>query len=66
MNWDIIEGNWGQWKGKVMQEWGKLTDDELTRAKGDREELKGLLQQKYGLAKDEAETKIDEFLAKAS
>lgn len=66
MNWDIVKGNWNEWKGKAQQEWGKLTDDDLARADGDREELKGLLQQKYGMAKDEAETKIDQWMKQAS
>ena len=66
MNWDIVQGNWNQWKGKIQQEWGKLTDDDVARAKGDRTELQGMLQERYGLAKDEAERKVDDFLKKAS
>lgn len=64
MNWDRIEGNWKEFKGNVKAHWGKLTDDELDEAEGNREVLAGKIQQKYGIAKDEAEREIDEFLAK--
>ena len=59
MNWDRIEGNWKEIKGKAKQQWGKLTDDELDVAAGRREELEGLLQNRYGYAKDKARTEID-------
>lgn len=61
MNWDQIEGNWKQFKGNVKQKWGKLTDDDLTTLKGKRDELAGILQQRYGCAKEQAEREIDEF-----
>ena len=63
MNWDQIEGNWKEFKGNVQAHWGKLTDDELDEAEGNREILAGKIQQKYGLAKEDAERQIDEFLA---
>ncbi|MGR3491060.1 MAG: CsbD family protein [Shimia sp.] len=66
MNWDIVKGNWKEYKGKAQQQWGKLTDDELTQAQGDRQELVGLVQQKYGYTKDEAEREVDQFFAKAA
>lgn len=66
MNWDIVKGNWNEWKGKAQQQWGKLTDDELDQAAGRREELVGLVQQKYGQTKEEAERSVDEWMAKAS
>jgi uncharacterized protein YjbJ (UPF0337 family) len=61
MNWDRIEGNWKQMKGQVRQQWGKLTDDDIDRLHGKREELEGLLQERYGLAKDEANRQIDDW-----
>ncbi len=61
MNWDQIEGNWKQLKGKVKAKWGKLTDNDLTRLSGKREELAGMLQKRYGLAKEQAEKELDEF-----
>ena len=55
MNKDIFEGNWKQLKGKVQQQWGKLTDDDLDVIDGKRTELAGKLQERYGYGKDEAE-----------
>jgi uncharacterized protein YjbJ (UPF0337 family) len=62
MNWDRIEGNWKQFKGKVQQQWGDLTDDDLDRIEGKRNELAGRLQARYGYAKDKAEQEIDSWL----
>jgi uncharacterized protein YjbJ (UPF0337 family) len=62
MNWDRVEGNWTQFKGKVQQKWGKLTDDDLDVIEGKQKELIGRLQQRYGVAKDEAEREIDSWL----
>jgi uncharacterized protein YjbJ (UPF0337 family) len=62
MNWDRIEGNWKQFKGKVHQQWGKLTDDDLDVIEGKRTELAGRLQERYGYAKDQAEREIDTWL----
>ncbi len=64
MNWDRIEGNWKQLKGSVQENWGKLTDDEVDKAAGERGQFVGLIQEKYGIAKDEAERQVDEFAAK--
>tara|TARA_R110002074_G_scaffold113783_3_gene242981 strand:- start:230 stop:427 length:198 start_codon:yes stop_codon:yes gene_type:complete len=64
MNWDTIKGNWKQMTGKVKEEWGDLTDDEIMEAKGDRDQLVGKIQAKYGVAKDEAERQVDAFVAK--
>ncbi|MGG7568429.1 CsbD family protein [Rhodovulum sp. DZ06] len=66
MNWDVVKGNWSQLKGQVQSEWGKLTDDEVAQAEGDKDKLVGLIQEKYGYAKDEAEQKLDAFFKKAS
>jgi len=62
MNWDRVEGNWKQFKGKARQQWGKLTDDDLDVIEGKRVELSGKLQARYGYAKDEAEKNIDTWL----
>lgn len=59
MNKDIAEGKWTQFKGKMRENWGKLTDDEIEETKGNAQQLAGLLQERYGLAKDEAEKEID-------
>jgi uncharacterized protein YjbJ (UPF0337 family) len=61
MNWDQIKGNWKQYQGKAKQQWGKLTDDDLTRAEGHRDELVGRVQERYGLAKDDAERQVREW-----
>lgn len=61
MNEDRIRGNWNQLKGRVKEKWGQLTGDDLTQIDGRREKLLGILQEKYGLAKEEAEKQIDEF-----
>jgi len=51
MNWDQVKGNWKQFRGQVKQQWGKLTDDDLTQINGKREELVGRLQKHYGYEK---------------
>ena len=61
MNWDIIEGNWNQAKGKVKEQWGKLTDDDLATISGKRDQLAGKLQERYGMAKDEVEKHLETF-----
>lgn len=61
MNWDRIEGNWKQFKGRVKSKWGELTDDELDMIEGDRDVLLGKLQQRYGIARDEAEKEVEAF-----
>ncbi|MFT3963828.1 CsbD family protein [Propionivibrio sp.] len=61
MNWDIIEGNWDQFKGKVKIQWGKLTDDHLDVIAGKRDVLAGRIQEVYGLSKEDAERQISDF-----
>ena len=61
MNWDQIKGDWKQVTGKVKEKWGKLTDDDLTTIEGKRDQLAGLIQQRYGYAKEQAEKELDEF-----
>jgi uncharacterized protein YjbJ (UPF0337 family) len=62
MNTDIIQGNWTQLKGKVQQQWGKLTGDDLDRIEGRRKQLVGLVQERYGYAREQAEREVDSFL----
>jgi uncharacterized protein YjbJ (UPF0337 family) len=66
MNWDRVEGNWKEFKGKVQQQWGKLTSDDLDVIEGKRLELSGRLQQRYGYAKEQAEREIDTWLDRAA
>lgn len=61
MNWDRIEGNWKQFTGKAKQQWGKLTDDDLTYVAGRRDELLGRIQTAYGITKDEAERQLNHW-----
>ncbi|MFG6429585.1 CsbD family protein [Roseateles sp. LYH14W] len=58
MNWDRIEGQWKQLTGKVQEQWGKLTDDDLDVVAGRRDQLAGKIQERYGVAKDDAEKQI--------
>ncbi|PXW88326.1 uncharacterized protein YjbJ (UPF0337 family) [Nitrosomonas sp. Nm84] len=64
MNWDQIKGNWTQIKGQAQQQWGKLTNDDLDIIEGKREELVGRIQERYGIAKEEAEKQVDDFSGK--
>jgi uncharacterized protein YjbJ (UPF0337 family) len=64
MNWDTIKGNWKQLTGEAKSNWGKLTDDDVQEAAGEREKLVGKVQERYGVARDEAERQVDEFAAK--
>jgi uncharacterized protein YjbJ (UPF0337 family) len=61
MNWDTMKGDWKQFKGKIREQWGEFTDDELDQAQGKREQFEGMLQKKYGMAKDEAERQLKAF-----
>lgn len=61
MSWNKVEGNWKQFKGMVKEKWGELTDDEIDQIAGKRDILIGKIQEKYGLAEDEAEKRIKEF-----
>jgi uncharacterized protein YjbJ (UPF0337 family) len=63
MNADVLKGKWLQLKGKVRSQWGKLTDDELDQINGNSEQLVGLLQERYGYAKDRAQREVDTFLS---
>jgi len=59
MNWDQIEGKWKQVRGQAKEQWGKLTDDDLDVAAGNRDQLVGKVQEKYGIAKEEAQRQVD-------
>jgi uncharacterized protein YjbJ (UPF0337 family) len=61
MNWDEIKGNWRQHKGQLKEKWGELTDDELDRIEGKRDQLLGWVQAKYGKTRDAAEKEVREF-----
>jgi uncharacterized protein YjbJ (UPF0337 family) len=64
MDWNRIEGQWKELKGKIKQQWGNLTDDDLDKIAGKREELEGKIQQRYGISKDLARKDVDEWLSK--
>lgn len=61
MNWDQVKGNWNQVKGAAKVKWGKLSDDDLLEIDGERDKLVGKLQEAYGIGKEEAEERIDDF-----
>jgi uncharacterized protein YjbJ (UPF0337 family) len=61
MNRDRIDGNWKQMKGKVKEHWGKLTDDDLDVIAGKRDQLLGRIQERHGIARDEAEREVQNF-----
>jgi uncharacterized protein YjbJ (UPF0337 family) len=61
MNWDRIQGNWKQMTGTLKQKWGKLTDDEFTEIGGHRDKLVGKIQERYGIARDEAERQVNDW-----
>jgi uncharacterized protein YjbJ (UPF0337 family) len=61
MNKDEVGGNWKQLKGKVKEQWGKLTDDDMTVIEGKRDQLVGKVQERYGYAKDQAEKEVKDW-----
>ena len=61
MDWNRVEGNWKQVKGKVKEQWGKLTDDDLDKIEGRSDQMIGLLQQRYGYAREKAEEEYNRF-----
>jgi len=62
MNWDRIEGNWKQFRGRAQQQWGKLTNDDLDVVEGRRQELVGKIRERYGIARDEAERQVNTWI----
>lgn len=59
---DILQGKWHELKGQVKQQWGKLTDDDMAKMSGKREELTGALQHRYGYGKEQADREINNWL----
>jgi uncharacterized protein YjbJ (UPF0337 family) len=66
MNVDVLAGRWKQVQGEVKKQWGKLTDDDLLRVEGQKDKLVGLVQERYGYAREQAEREVDQFLQKYS
>ncbi|SFB11374.1 Uncharacterized conserved protein YjbJ, UPF0337 family [Poseidonocella pacifica] len=63
MNWDQVEGRWTEFKGRVREAYGELSDDEVEKARGDREQLAGIVQAKYGKSKEDARNELDRMIA---
>jgi len=61
MNWDTIQGNWLQMKGSLKERWGDLTDDDIQMLDGRKDQIVGKIQERYGIARDEAERQVDEW-----
>lgn len=61
MNEDIIQGQWKQFKGKIKEQWGKLTDDDLDVIAGKRDQMVGKVQERFGIAREEAEKQVSEW-----
>lgn len=66
MNTDILQGKWRQMKGEIQNQWGKLTNDDLDRVEGNAEKLAGVLQERYGYERAEAEREVNNFLSRHS
>lgn len=64
MNWDRIEGNWKEFKGRIREQWGKLTDDDLDIAAGKRDQLIGRIQERYGIAREVADRQVTDWLGR--
>lgn len=64
MNWQQIEGRWREWKGTFRQQWAKLTDDDIDQIAGRKDRLLGKLQQRYGMGREQAEAKVDEWIGR--
>ncbi len=61
MDWNRVEGNWKQAKGKIKEQWGKLTDDDLDQINGRREQLEGKIRERYGIEKDRVRSELDDW-----
>jgi uncharacterized protein YjbJ (UPF0337 family) len=61
MNWTEIEGKWDQIKGKIKEKWGKFTDEDLSKFRGNRDHFVSGLKDRYGLSKEDAEKSADDF-----
>lgn len=62
MNWDQVKGQWKITKGKALEQWGELTNDELDQAAGAQEQLEGLIQKRYGKTKEEAKAEVQSWV----
>jgi len=61
MDWNRVEGNWKQVRGKIQEKWGKLTNDDLDVIEGKRDQLEGKIQERYGVAKDQVRKDVDDW-----
>lgn len=66
MNWDQVQGKWKQVKGEVQKQWGKLTDDDYNVIQGNREKMVGKIQERYGIAREDAERQIDDWVSRVN
>lgn len=66
MDWNRVEGNWKQLKGKVKEQWGKLTGDDLDVIAGKRDQLEGKIQERYGIEKDRVKADVDSWYNRQS
>jgi uncharacterized protein YjbJ (UPF0337 family) len=66
MNWDTVKGRWKQIRGRIREQWGDLTDDDLDRIEGKRDQLVGAVQKRYGIARDAADKQVRQFETKMS
>ena len=64
MDANILKGKWLQLKGSIREKWGQLTDDDVDRVEGNAEQLVGVIQERYGYAKQQAEDEVDAFLTR--
>jgi len=65
MDWNRVEGNWKEVKGKIKQQWGQLTDNDLAQINGRRDQLEGKIQQRYGRAKDRVRKDVDDLVGRS-
>lgn len=65
MDWDRVEGNWKIAKGKIKEQWGKLTDDDLDVINGKRDQLEGRIQERYGYEKDRVSREVDDWFSRS-
>ena len=63
MDWNRVEGDWKRMKGKVKEQWGLLTDDDLTAIGGRKDQLEGKIQERYGYGKDQVRKEIDSWFS---
>jgi uncharacterized protein YjbJ (UPF0337 family) len=62
MNWDQVEGKWKQFAGRFREKWGKLTDDDLQVIGGKKDQLVGKIQERYGMAREQAQREVDDYV----